>query len=484
MMRVCANARVFACLSAAISPVHCTLIVCTGLHHNCLSHMWVCDCAGRAPYFKLGVYDPSGNTAALKVQWRNFQSAFGAVSVAEKPFKTDDENDDAASPPHSSPAPPISVSIDTAATPLATLSAMMVGTGAEFLNHEIVGGLSSQLLFGESFEEPPHNTSLYNESRGHPQLGCPNVAPTSTVNLSAMWAPLLATAPAGSSIALLHGGRPEAAFNGAQAQRLTLSGAGAVGIVNSGLNCKLGLWFNAQQPYDAAVYLRRAGTSSAAAPLDVRLRLHVGGTVTAEQSVSVASTEWERVNVTLTPNSSSTCGATAEPYPGAMGPNAVRCDGAFSLSLVSAGTLDVDMVTMRAAPNSTADPPLRDVRGAILPVRASVAHQAWGHGAATALRFGGSMVSRHGYRWKDFIGQYEHRQPFVGDWYSLPECSTGEYHRNECAIQSRGVGMFEFVDVAEALGVTPVVTFCLNETAEDMADLVEFIAGDAGRCSL
>ena len=94
------------------------------------------------------------------------------------------------------------------------------------------------------------------------------------------------------------------------------------------------------------------------------------------------------------------------------------------------------------------------------------------------------MVSRRGYRWKDFIGQYEHRQPFIGDWYSLPECSSGEYHRNECAIQSRGVGMFEMVDAAEALGVTPVVTFCLNETAEDMADLVEFIAGDAGRCTL
>ena len=51
------------------------------------------------------------------------------------------------------------------------------------------------------------------------------------------------------------------------------------------------------------------------------------------------------------------------------------------------------------------------------------------------------------------------------------------YGRNECAIQSRGVGMFEIVDMAAAVGVTPIVTLCLNETADDMADFVEFIAG-------
>ena len=32
------------------------------------------------------------------------------------------------------------------------------------------------------------------------------------------------------------------------------------------------------------------------------------------------------------------------------------------------------------------------------------------------------MVSRRGYRWKDFIGSYDDRQPYVGDWYGLPEC--------------------------------------------------------------
>lgn len=34
---------------------------------------------GRAPYFKLGVYDPSGNLASLKVEWRDFKSSFGVV---------------------------------------------------------------------------------------------------------------------------------------------------------------------------------------------------------------------------------------------------------------------------------------------------------------------------------------------------------------------------------------------------------------------
>ena len=35
------------------------------------------------------------------------------------------------------PAPPIAVSIDVASPPLATLSRHMVGTGVEFLNHEV-----------------------------------------------------------------------------------------------------------------------------------------------------------------------------------------------------------------------------------------------------------------------------------------------------------------------------------------------------------
>ena len=34
---------------------------------------------GRAPFFKLGVYDPSGNTAKLEIQYKDFAQSFGVL---------------------------------------------------------------------------------------------------------------------------------------------------------------------------------------------------------------------------------------------------------------------------------------------------------------------------------------------------------------------------------------------------------------------
>lgn len=106
------------------------------------------------------------------------------------------------------------------------------------------------------------------------------------------------------------------------------------------------------------MHLRRARVppatpvGGASPPLRVLLQLRVGGAVAAEQSLSVAGTGWRQFNSTvLTPNASSSCGATAAQYPGLMGPNATQCSGTFALLLVSPGSVDVDMVTLRPAPN-------------------------------------------------------------------------------------------------------------------------------------
>lgn len=225
-----------------------------------------------------------------------------------------------------------------------------------------------------------------------------------------MWAPLReggAAAPsaAGSRIELLAGGRPATAYNGAQAQRLTLGsggGDGVVGLVNVGLNCQQGLSLAKQQPYEGFAWLRASGTAEVtAAGLTVRVQLTVGAAVAAEQQlVVVGASDWLRYNFSLRPTASTECGATTGVYPGLMGPNVSQCNGAFSIALISAGSLDVDMVVLRPAPENQADPPLCDANGDSLPVRAGVARAAWGGGAATALRFGGSMVSRRGYRCK------------------------------------------------------------------------------------
>ena len=86
------------------------------------------------------------------------------------------------------------------------------------------------------------------------------------------------------------------------------------------------------------------------------------------------------------------------------------------------------------------------------------------------------MANAAGYRWKDFIGPYDKRQPYAGDWYRDPGCTiTG----SNCPIQSRGWGMWELIDMVSVFGVTPIITVNNAENPADMADFVEFAHGDA-----
>mgnify|MGYP007078080833 CR=1 FL=1 len=54
-----------------------------------------------------------------------------------------------------SPASFASVTVEVGVTTGLRSSPWLVGAGIEDVNHELAGGLSSQMLFGESFEEPP-----------------------------------------------------------------------------------------------------------------------------------------------------------------------------------------------------------------------------------------------------------------------------------------------------------------------------------------
>ena len=51
------------------------------------------------------------------------------------------------------PGPQLSIVVE-ADTIIGNVTDFMVGAGIEDVNHELVGGLYSQLLWGESFEEP------------------------------------------------------------------------------------------------------------------------------------------------------------------------------------------------------------------------------------------------------------------------------------------------------------------------------------------
>lgn len=61
------------------------------------------------------------------------------------------------------------------------------------------------------------------------------------------------------------------------------------------------------------------------------------------------------------------------------------------------------------------------------------------------------------YRWKNFRGPRELRQPYKGNWYGYA---------------SGGWRMFEFLDFCDAADLYCVVTLNNEETPSDAADLV------------
>jgi hypothetical protein len=127
----------------------------------------------------------------------------------------------------------VSIHVD-ARQPGHSISRYLTGACIEDVNHEIYGGLYSQMIFGESFQEPPQKA-----------------ASGVRVAVSGMWRPFRT----GSAVltAEIEKDKP---FIGIQSQRVTfVGGEGEVGIENQGLN-RWGLNFVAGQPYEGYVWLR------------------------------------------------------------------------------------------------------------------------------------------------------------------------------------------------------------------------------------
>ena len=83
----------------------------------------------------------------------------------------------------------------------------------------------------------------------------------------------------------------------------------------------------------------------------------------------------------------------------------------------------------------------------------------------SVIRMGGSMTAMSGYLWKNFTAKPELRQPYQADWLKT-------------SVSSRGWGVFECVDMCNALGILPIADLRLSESSEDMADLVDWLHGD------
>jgi hypothetical protein len=223
----------------------------------------------------------------------------------------------------------------------------------------------------------------------------------------------------------------ERPFIGRRSQRITFEGGqGEIGIENRGLN-RWGLSLVAKKPYEGYVWLR------ADRPTEVVAALESGdGTRTyATARLTVEPGEWRRLRLALTPDGTD---------------RAAR----FALKLDRPGTVVVGHAFLQPGPWGR-------YRG--LPVRGDVAEALIEQGL-TVLRYGGSMVNAPEYRWKNMLGPRDRRPPYRGFWY--PESSNGW-------------GILDFLDFCEAAGFLAVPAFNTGESAQDMADFVEYVNGPA-----
>jgi alpha-L-arabinofuranosidase len=244
--------------------------------------------------------------------------------------------------------------------PIHRITRYLTGTCIEDVNHEIYGGIYSQMIFGESFQEAA------------PKSPAPAV--------SGMWRIMRRGAVEG--VCSLETHEP---FAGQQSQRVTfLSGQGEWGIENQGLN-RWGMALVGNRPYEGYVWVRTEKPTE----LWVALESRDGATVYAEQPLEAVGNQWQRLDFFLTPSA-------ADP--------AAR----LAIKLKQPGSVVVGQAFLE---------PGEWGRFKGLPVRKDVVNGLIDQGI-TVLRYGGSMVNHDEYRWKKMTGPRDRRPPYHGTWYA------------------------------------------------------------------
>jgi hypothetical protein len=317
------------------------------------------------------------------------------------------------------------------------------GCGIEFIEHEIMGGFDSQLVVGESFEEPHNATTGITDQWA---IGGAGAAFSGAVGSTHQ----LVVAPR-ATYPLSYGGGALPALNGLQYLQMALpvSGAGPVWVQNRGLNFQ-GLTLKAGLEVEGWLWMATPQPQ----PLTVSVELRCGGNGSfastpplAAQNFTIRGKEWTKHNVS---------GLT--PATGCVG------DGSVVIALHSGGPLRLDMVFLQ---------PGAEARYEGLPVRKDLAEFLLGSGMV-GMRMGGGTIDTwicngtgthgppgSGYVLSNFRGPRWRRQPMCGQEY--PGTSAGW-------------GWVEFADFCEAANITAAIT--LNERDDPVA-VVEYLFGDS-----
>jgi len=377
---------------------------------------------------------------------------------------------------------------------LGRVAPQVIGVNLEDLNYQVYGGLYSQLIDGESFQENIDSAVLglkgterlavyvTENDAGELQLRAgrsantvrqilglklqpePPAGPPAEPGVFAMpHGPVptvpLSELPPDMRAALLEAARPErrvsrqwraiesgaegtfgferkSPFVGAQSQIVTfVKGVGDVGIENAGLN-RWGINLVAGMPYEGLLRVRSATKTK----LWVALLDGTGKKKLAEKALDIEpGTDYQRLEFTLTPRSSDK-------------------QGRFAVSLRAPGSVTLGYAFLQPGPWG---------RFKNLPVRLDLAQALIDQGVKV-IRYDGSMVSGavdgNLYKWKEMIGPRDLRKPYAG--------SFNPYSTN-------GFGIIDFLNFAEAAGVMAVPGIRIDETPEDMADFVEYVNGPA-----
>jgi len=305
----------------------------------------------------------------------------------------------------------------------------MTGACIEDVNHEIYGGIYSQMIFGESFQEQP----MHIDANVNPEfaglsgwLSCkaPRDEHKDESEIRS-WQPVRTGTASGSfSIDSIQ------PFVGKQSQNISfVNGAGTIGIENRGLN-RQGLYLSGKQPYEGTICAK----TNNPVQIYISLQSEDGSVTYAETAVIVTDAAWTKYNFTLTPIRSAV-------------------HARLAITLHQKGKVSLGYVFMQ--PGSWG-------RFKDLPVRKDVVDGLLNENI-TVLRYGGSMTLADNYRWKNMIGVREKRPPYKGIWYPF---------------SSNGWGIIDFIDLCNATGITGIPDFSTGETPQDMADFVDYVNGN------
>ena len=216
-------------------------------------------------------------------------------------------------------------------------------------------------------------------------------------------------------------------FHGHYAQQVEcLAGIGKVGIANRSLN-RWGISVRQGEKKTGSLYLKGK------AEVWVALQSVDGEKEYAVQCIRTESGDWKKYTFELIPDK------TDE-------------NARFAIYLKGKGRFLVDMVTLM----NGAD---RQFRG--LPLRNDIG-QAMVNQGLRFLRYGGTMVNAPEYRFKNMIGDRALRPPYKGHWYTY---------------STNGFGIEDFLRFCEKAGFVPAYAVNVEESAQDMADMIEYLNG-------